>query len=109
MKRWEDLDPDLKDSNWQQAEHLKLKLRAITGINVDKIGEQDAEKLAKMEHNRWIAERCLAGWRLGSVKDVTKRIHPDLKPWQELESRVRQYDLEAVRLIPALKSLDEQP
>jgi hypothetical protein len=29
MKSWEELDPDLKDSNWQEAEHLQLKLRAI--------------------------------------------------------------------------------
>ena len=107
MKSWEELDPDLKDSNWQEAEHLQLKLRAINSCP-EKISDEDVEKLAKMEHSRWITERSLAGWRIGLVKDLARRIHPDLKPWQELENAVQEYDREVVKLIPELERLDKQ-
>ena len=42
------------------------------------------------------------------MKDVEKRIHPDLKPWNELSENVRRYDLEAVKLIPELLALNRQ-
>jgi TrkA-N domain/RyR domain len=118
MKSWQELDPDLKESNWQQAEHIRAKLRAIrcdtaaerkrpaasqiSDGRVETINDDDAAKLAKMEHHRWIAERSLAGWRYGTPKDVGRRLHPDLKPWAELTEAVQAYDVEAVKLIPHL-------
>ena len=124
MKPWQELDPDLKESNWQQAEHIRFKLRAInchagqlqerptiTGVSestVDSIGDRDALKLARIEHRRWLTERSLAGWKKGHTKDVGRRIHPDLKSWEELTEAVRQYDVDAVKLIPELLALDKK-
>jgi hypothetical protein len=124
MKAWQELDPDLKESNWQQAEHIPFKVRAIncdiaplqegpavSGISdsrVDSIGDRDAAKLARMEHCRWFTERSLAGWKKGDTKDVGRRIHPDLKPWEELTEAVRQYDVDAAKLIPKLLALDKK-
>jgi hypothetical protein len=124
MKSWQDLDPDLRDSNWQQAEHIPFKVRAIncetaslqetSGVRqmgdtrLESLGDEDAAKLARMEHHRWFAERSLAGWKRGSAKDMNKRVHPDLKPWEELTETVRQYDVEAVKLIPQLLALDRR-
>ena len=45
---------------------------------------------------------------MGLVKDLARRIHPDLKPWQELENAVQEYDREVVKLIPELERLDKQ-
>jgi len=124
MKSRQDLYPDLKDSNSQQAEHIRFKLRAINcdttpgqelsgarpigDTRLDCIGDEDAEKLARMEHHRWFAERSLLGWTRGPTKDVNNRVHPDLRPWEELTETVRQYDVEAVKLIPQLLALDHQ-
>ena len=116
---WKELDPDLKESNWLQAEHIRFKVRAI-GCNValladcpsadrlDHIGERDIEKLARIEHRRWIAERLLGGWKLGERKISEQRIHPDLKPWKELTEGVKKYDVEAVQEIPGLLELNQQ-
>jgi hypothetical protein len=118
MKSWDELDPDLKESNWQQAEHIPFKLRAIhcegywlddfvphrdeVSRKLNASDDRNVVKVAKMEHRRWFAERSLAGWKRGEKKDVVGRTHPDLKPWEELSDSVRQYDFDAVKLIPQL-------
>jgi hypothetical protein len=40
----------------------------------------EIEQLAIIEHNRWNAERWLAGWMLGE-KNIKKKISPYLVPW----------------------------
>ena len=122
VRPWKELDPDFKDSNWQQAEHIPLKLRAIDcwigppsalpnnppGERVDSISDEDALKLAKIEHRRWFAERRLAGWQWGAQKNVEARTNPNMVPWSKLKPDVQKYDLDAVRLIPELVRLDGQ-
>jgi hypothetical protein len=80
----------------------------ISGSRVDSIGDNDAAKLARMEHRRWFTERSLARWKKGDTKDVGRRIHPDLKSWEELTATVRQYDVDAAKLIPQLLALDKK-
>lgn len=110
---WERLDPGLKDSNRQQADHLRVKLRAIGcygakdeagKVPVSVLSDADVELLARMEHARWNAERFLAGWRLGE-KDVRARTSPYLVDWQDLPDAIKEYDRQAVRDLPRLLQL----
>jgi TrkA-N domain/RyR domain len=125
MRHWNQLDPDLKESNWQQAEHIPFKLRVLHfDGDLDKMAkhandvrvkletspdcEANVLKLAKIEHRRWLAERSIAGWtkaKEGEKKNLEMRTHPDLKPWDELTDPVRKYDRDAVKLIPDLLKL----
>jgi voltage-gated potassium channel Kch len=108
-KEWEVLDPGLKDSNRQAADHIPVKLRAI-GCSTDSVpgGEpvtsftpDEVEVLARMEHDRWTAERILAGWTPGP-KDEEHKTTPYLVPWEDLSEEIRGYDREPVRSIPKL-------
>jgi hypothetical protein len=113
LRPWHALDGSLKDSNRQQADHIPVKLRAI-GCAAGRAGEtagaervtaftdREIELLSKMEHDRWNADRFLAGWRLGRERDVTNRISPHLVSWEELDEKIRNYDAEAVKNIPGL-------
>ena len=118
LNEWEQLDPELKESNWQQADHIRCKLRAIN-CTMDDSAEDPAEdasdvvenfhptevtQLAKMEHRRWMTERSLAGWRLGNKKDIDHRASPYMLPWnnEDLPQEARDYDLKAVDAIPRL-------
>ena len=110
---WEQLDPDLKESNRQQADHVRVKLRAIGcyassrgdgQLAVSEFSDDDVETLARMEHARWTAERFLAGWRLGP-KDIRGKTNPYLVDWRELPDDVREYDRQAVRQISDLLAL----
>jgi len=42
------------------------------------------EKLAEMEHNRWMKAKIAAGSRWAEETDKQKRLHKDLLPWRRL-------------------------
>lgn len=103
---WDKLDPGLRESNAQQADHMVVKLASI-GYTVAPGGEPvvltkaEIETLSELEHARWVIERLLAGWRLGD-KDVAQRRSPWLIGWAGLPEDIREYDREAVRRIPGV-------
>lgn len=105
---WPFLAVDAKNQNREQADHIYVKLRAMGCKAVDKAllsedvlnYEEDTalvEKLAKMEHNRWWANKRLAGWRYGEKEEGAKRLHPDLVPYEELDEATKEWDRRAVR------------
>lgn len=110
MRDWEQLDDDVIDSNRQAADHISVKLRAV-GCRIverkpgDAVGSftfdaNEIELLAKMEHQRWMAERYLAGWSYGAKKDDVKLISPYLVPWEQIPDNIRDYDRVPVRILP---------
>ena len=111
LRPWRELDEDLREANRRQADHHRIKLRDI-GAHVAtraKGEEPDFEftpdelaGLAQAEHARWCAERHLAGWTHGSVRDPQSRTHPLLVPWAALDEANRAKNRESVRLLPAL-------
>ena len=90
---WADLPQSLKDSNLAQAADIPAKLAAV-GCRLERLADWDAppvvftdeevERLARREHDRWVAERRAAGWVPGPVKDTDRKISPYLVPWEEL-------------------------
>ncbi|MCC6774894.1 MAG: hypothetical protein IT360_27245, partial [Gemmatimonadaceae bacterium] len=117
LQPWRSLREVLRESNRLQADHIGIKLRAIGcvsaptsdarpavqqfGTGAD--GTDEVELLARMEHDRWNAERWLGGWVYApGKKNVDKRTSPYLVPWvaEELPESVREYDRNAVRAIP---------
>lgn len=63
--------------------------------------------MAKMEHNRWNAERWLAGWRKGP-KDPGSKLNPNLIEWEKLDPKVQDWDRAFVRDIPKMVSVWRQ-
>lgn len=110
MQPWEELREDYRESNRQQADHLPVKLRAIGYGFRPIIGRKpilqefspgEIEKLAKIEHDRYLAERLANGWIPGP-DDPGKKTNPTLKGWEELEEEEKEKDRMAVRRIPGL-------
>lgn len=110
MADWAALNEDLRESNRQQADHVIIKLRALgcamvpkpdSRPGVQRFDAEEVELLARMEHERWNAERRLANWTLGE-KSVERRTSPYLVSWAELPFEVQEYDRTAVRGIPEL-------
>lgn len=113
---WEELPETLKDANRNQADHLHIKCRVLTG-KIDYSSEEIAnsltgeniERLAMMEHNRWMAEKLLAGWRYtAGEKNIRNRLSPSLLPWSELPESEREKDRNAVLQIGDKMSLLEK-
>lgn len=103
-KNWESLTDEGKDFNRYPARHIAIKLRYLGAelvdrkiekpdFDFDKISAHQKITLAKMEHNRWNAEKFLTGFVAGKdnfEKDFYKLLkenlkwHKDLQPWEEL-------------------------
>lgn len=114
MFPWEKLNPDMKESNRQQADHIAIKLRAVScyissdeqiDTGFEGFSDEEIDLLACMEHDRWVAERLLAGWIIGS-KEPGKRQSPYLVDWADLPDPIREYNREIVRNIPAILALE---
>jgi hypothetical protein len=59
--------------------------------------DRDVEKLAKVEHRRWMNERMATGWRHSPVRDNDRKLHPDLVEWGYLSEESHGKDRPAVR------------
>ncbi|MEN0061083.1 MAG: NAD-binding protein [Myxococcota bacterium] len=51
----------------------------------------DPDLPAKMEHNRWMGERLLKGWRFG-LRDDVRRLRESMVHWDALDDRDRRHD-----------------
>lgn len=108
MAPWDRLAETLRASNRDQVAHLRVKLRAI-GCDLAPgpgpaliLSDTDIERLAEMEHERWVRHRLFDGWTLGPTKDVEGKASPHLVPWSELGETMREVDREFVRSMPDL-------
>lgn len=106
---WERLAEDYRDASRHQSDHLEAKLRAVgfeaakgEAESVFDLTPEEIERLARMEHARWCAERYIAGWRYGKVRNDDAREHPSLEPWNALTEAERQKDRDMVHGIPRI-------
>ena len=104
---WEDLPESFRDASRHQADHMLAKLRIIGceagPSDVDSafaFSPDEIERLSRIEHRRWSAERRVAGWRFAEARHDNAREHDSLVPWDDLSESEREKDREAVRSIP---------
>lgn len=110
---WPKLPENLKDSNRNQADHAEIKCYLLSGKDDctaeeirSKLTPETVEWLAKMEHERWCAEKRLNGWRYtDGAKNNDLLLNPNLVPWDQLKEEERQKDRDAVEHLPELVKL----
>jgi hypothetical protein len=109
-RAWSKLGESFKESNRSQARHIAVKLNDI-GCQIVPLRDwgaidftftdEEVEKLAEMEHDRWWDEKRADGWRLGEEKDEKLKKSPYMVEWQKLPPDIAELDREFVRAIPA--------
>ena len=108
---WSLLAEPLRESNRQQADHISAKLRAVDcelaplvdwSEEPHQFSSEEIERLARMEHDRWLDERRKGGWRYASgPKDLMKKTSPSLVGWDDLPEDAKDIDRQTVRALPA--------
>lgn len=69
---------------------------------VTALTDDEVERAAVLEHDRWMAFTRRRGYRHGPTRDDEARTHPDLVPWDDLDEPTRDKDRVRVRAIPQL-------
>jgi hypothetical protein len=115
---WSELPAHKKKANQHAAAHMDVKLRIancvalpIDARETEAVFPPDdlmMELLAQLEHRRWMADKYLAGYSYGEVRDEDRMMHPDLIPWEELTEADKEKDRANIRQIPHLLKLLDQ-
>ncbi len=87
-----ELPEEFKEANRGFVRHIPIKLACLGYTMMPRLeneppfelSEPQIEKLAEMEHERWLDEKIEFGWRYGPTRDDFKKIHPALLPWKQL-------------------------
>ena len=104
-KNWDLLPEYLRDKNRDQADHIPIKteiiLQSLSTINrkEDFINNNQGliEKMAELEHRRWMASSVVAGFRYDENRDeLIKRTHPDIIHYDRLNEDTKNYDRNVV-------------
>ncbi|HKP90063.1 MAG TPA: RyR domain-containing protein [Thermoleophilaceae bacterium] len=108
---WDELSEDLKTANRQFADGIGEKLDAVdcglvaapltTGGGFS-FTDAELEKLARLEHDRWVRDKERDGFRYGPERDDARRIHPLLVPWEELSDDDQEKDRSPMRELPQI-------
>ena len=123
---WKKLPAHVRRTNLWAAMHLAQRLedlgfdwrgRALGAIPLLPDGHPLAAALAapdltralsasaETEHNRWMMDRALCGWKAGA-RDNRRRLHPNMIPFARLDDQTKQLDLTALRAVFALTAGD---
>ncbi len=107
---WQKLPEYLKEANRAAAEHIIIKCLTVgcdTGRDKDGIPtgeklEEQMEALARMEHDRWMADKVLQGFSYGELTDKKQMTHKCIVPWDKLSEEDKEKDRAHIRDIPKL-------
>jgi hypothetical protein len=113
----------LKESNRRQADQIGAKLKAVncgTAPLTDwdagdfQFSIEEVDRLAQMEHTRWMEEKKSAGWRYSpGEKDDKRKTHSCMLPWigqpgiaqgQGLPEEEKLKDIKTIQGLPSFLS-----
>ena len=112
LRPWAELDERYRQSNRRFADgvadvlgRIGTELVPLSGREVGDLPVPDdvLEQLAVNEHDRWSRDQLRDGWRpTDGDKDPDRKLHPALKPWDELSEADREKDRDAMRALPRI-------
>lgn len=111
---WPALTERLRNSNRRAVAHMPAKLASL-GFDITPLlrsgdlspaarpvihsnetlfrNASELMALARLEHQRWMADRLVDGWRYGVTRDDLKRTHPNLVPFNDLPADIAAFDI----------------
>ena len=92
-----------KDSNRWAVLHRNVKL-AIWQNTADSDQPAILEMLACSEHQRWMGEKIMDGWRSGDTTDKPRKVHKDIRSYADLSETDKDKDRVQVRKALGLRN-----
>ena len=105
-----ELDETLKESNRDNVRDIPNKLAAAGYAMLParsneppfSFSGQELERLARMEHERWLGVMRRSGREPAPDPDQERKDHPALAAWEQLDEDEREKDRQMVRAIPRI-------
>jgi hypothetical protein len=79
---------DMTQKPWDDAEEWQRQ-SAIAGVNY---AVNNPKAPASAQHEAWLQDKQVAGWKYGPVKNTDKKEHPCMVPYSELPMEQRMKD-----------------
>lgn len=98
-KAWCECNDDFSQKSWEKAEEWQ-RTSAVNGVRF-RLDNPDSPPSAS--HDNWSAEKLAGGWVYGEIKDVEKKTHPCLVPFEELPEFQQKKDRLFQAIVDALK------
>lgn len=120
MRDWNELPARTRDENRNQVANTQHKLAALRAAGFELVPASEPvpadalpvepviEALAELEHNRWMADKLLHGFRYAPVTDKPARQHSLLVPYAALAEEAKEQDRAIVRQMMAGRALSRR-
>ncbi len=110
LKPYAELPENEKESNRNNVRDIPNKLASVRYAMVAARGNEtkgefqndEIEKLAKLEHERWMQEKLDNGWQYAKKTDRVAKLHKSLIPWGKLSEGEKEKDRALVKGIPKI-------
>jgi len=110
LKPYAELPENEKEQNRNNVRDIPSKLASVGYVMLPARGGEapaefessEVEKLAKMEHERWMRQKLDEGWRYGKKTIKARKLHKDLVPWDKLLEEEKEKDRVLVKGIPRI-------
>jgi hypothetical protein len=105
---YNNLSEHFKQSNRNQVLDMYYKLYLLKEIQFGNsrnlyepvsFTEEERERLAIMEHRRWMIEKYANGWKYDVERADKYKKHDCLKPWEELSRNMKDKDFDTIDLM----------
>jgi len=96
---WCEVNSDFSQKDWGDAEQWQRD-SAINGV---KFRLENPDAPASAMHDNWSKEKLANGWVYGETKDIEKKTHPCLVPFEELPEFQQKKDKLFSAIVDALK------
>jgi RyR domain len=94
-----EVNGDLSQRDWEYSEEWQVD-STVKGV---RLRLENPEASDSGQHEAWSAEKKIEGWKYGPVKDVKKKEHPCLVPFDELPEFQQKKDKLFCAIVDALK------
>lgn len=93
---------DMSQKSWDEAEDI-LKDSVITGVG---FALANPNITPEESHASWLAYKEEEGWKYGKVKDVEKKLHPCMVPYDELPADHKMKDTLFLACVSAMDAIE---
>jgi hypothetical protein len=110
LRPYSELSENEKEQNRNNVRDIPNKLLSIGYAMIpvrgkekpSALGEEEVERLVRIEHKRWMQEKLDTGWKFAKETAKSKKRHRLLVPWEDLPPEEKEKDYVLVKGIPQI-------